>query len=94
MSEATGPSPATGGASIIAASVGREFLTPDGSVEAVREIDLEIPAGEFCVIVGPSGCGKSTLLRMMAGLDAPTSGQLSITSPSGATPSNAVVFQG
>jgi len=83
-----------GGASIRATGVGRSFLTPSGVVEAVRDIRLEIPAGEFCVIVGPSGCGKSTLLRMMAGLDAPTSGQLSIASPSGATPSNAVVFQG
>jgi NitT/TauT family transport system ATP-binding protein len=84
----------SGGASISAAGVGREFLTPTGSVVAVRNIDLEIPAGEFCVIVGPSGCGKSTLLRMMASLDTPTSGRLSITSPSGSTPSNAVVFQG
>ncbi len=84
----------SGGASISAAGVGRAFPTPSGSVEAVRDISLEIPAGEFCVIVGPSGCGKSTLLRMMAGLDAPTSGQLTITSPTGATPSNAVVFQG
>ncbi len=84
----------SGGASIRAVGIGREFATPSGVVEAVRNIDLEIQAGEFCVIVGPSGCGKSTLLKMMAGLDTPTSGQLSITSPSGATPSNAVVFQG
>ena len=84
----------SGGASISAVGIGREFATPSGVVEAVRDIALEIPAGEFCVIVGPSGCGKSTLLRMMAGLDSPTSGQLTITSPSGGTPSNAVVFQG
>ncbi len=84
----------TGGAAIRAIGVGRAFTTPNGEVEAGRAIDLYIGAGEFCVIVGPSGCGKSTLLRMMAGLDAPTSGQLSISSPGGGTPSNAVVFQG
>ncbi|MBA3379625.1 MAG: ABC transporter ATP-binding protein [Chloroflexia bacterium] len=84
----------SGGASMRATRVGRSFVTPSGVVEAVRDITLDIPAGEFCVIVGPSGCGKSTLLRMLAGLDTPTSGQLAITSPSGATPSNAVVFQG
>ncbi|MDQ3655293.1 MAG: ABC transporter ATP-binding protein [Chloroflexota bacterium] len=88
------PSRGSGGALISAVGVGREFATPSGVVEAVRDITLDIPASEFCVIVGPSGCGKSTLLRMMAGLDSPTSGQLTITSPSGGTPSNAVVFQG
>ena len=40
-----------------------------GSVHAVRGIDLDIPDGEFTVLVGPSGCGKSTLLRTIAGLE-------------------------
>ena len=40
-----------------------------GGVHAVRGIDLQIPAGEFAVLVGPSGCGKSTLLRSIAGLE-------------------------
>lgn len=44
-----------------------------GSVEVLRDIDLEIGDGEFIVLVGPSGCGKSTLLRMIAGLE-PISG--------------------
>src|SRR5271169_6762296 len=40
-----------------------------GPVHAVRGIDLDIPDGEFTVLVGPSGCGKSTLLRAIAGLE-------------------------
>jgi len=44
----------------------------------VRNVDLDVPQGEFCVFVGPSGCGKSTLLRMIAGLEDITSGELLI----------------
>jgi multiple sugar transport system ATP-binding protein len=47
-----------------------------GGVHAVHDVDLEIGAGEFMVLVGPSGCGKSTLLRMMAGLEEVTSGSI------------------
>ena len=46
-------------------------------VQAVRGIDLDIPDGEFTVLVGPSGCGKSTLLRTIAGLTAARLGHLS-----------------
>jgi multiple sugar transport system ATP-binding protein len=47
-------------------------------VEAVRNINLDIPNNEFVVLVGPSGCGKSTTLRMIAGLEEITSGEISI----------------
>ena len=50
---------------------------PNGHI-AVRHADLDIDAGEFLVLVGPSGCGKSTLLRLIAGLEAPTSGRIVI----------------
>ena len=47
-------------------------------LEIIRNVDLEIAQGEFCVFVGPSGCGKSTLLRMIAGLEEITAGELRI----------------
>jgi multiple sugar transport system ATP-binding protein len=49
-----------------------------GDVLAVDDVDLEIGDGEFMVLVGPSGCGKSTLLRMIAGLEAVSSGTIRI----------------
>src|ERR1044072_8898795 len=45
-------------------------------VAAVANLDLEIAHGELLVLVGPSGSGKSTVLRLIAGLDAPTSGRI------------------
>ena len=47
-----------------------------GSFEAVRDIDLGIFEGEFLTIVGPSGSGKTTLIRMLAGLEAPSAGDI------------------
>jgi len=54
--------------------VGKTF----GTVEAVRELSLEIADGDFMVLVGPSGSGKTTALRMLAGLEAVTSGAIAI----------------
>jgi ABC-type sugar transport system ATPase subunit len=50
---------------------------PGGHV-AVRGVDLRIADGEFLVLVGPSGCGKSTTLRLVAGLETPTAGTITI----------------
>ncbi len=49
-----------------------------GSVEVLKDINLDIATGELIVFVGPSGCGKSTLLRMIAGLEKITGGTLEI----------------
>jgi len=49
-----------------------------GAFHAVRGIDLEVPSGEFTVLVGPSGCGKSTLLRAIAGLEEVSAGTVEI----------------
>ena len=52
--------------------------TYGGSVPVIRDVDLDIPAGGFCVFLGPSGCGKSTLLRMIAGIESISAGELHI----------------
>ncbi|AXT29187.1 ABC transporter ATP-binding protein (plasmid) [Ruegeria sp. AD91A] len=49
-----------------------------GTVEVLRDINIEVDEGEFVVFVGPSGCGKSTLLRVIAGLEDVTSGDVCI----------------
>ncbi len=49
-----------------------------GTVEAVRDVNLDIHGKEFLVFLGPSGCGKSTILRMIAGLEELTSGEIFI----------------
>src|ERR1700751_2876943 len=50
---------------------------PNG-FEAIKGVDVDVPDGQFCVLVGPSGCGKSTLLRRVAGLEPITSGEIDI----------------
>src|SRR6188472_3788633 len=61
-------------AGVTFSAVGKTY----GSVEAVKDLDLEIADGEFMVLVGPSGSGKTTALRMLAGLEAITAGEILI----------------
>ena len=49
-----------------------------GSVTAVTDINLDLPQGKFISFLGPSGCGKTTLLRLIAGLEVPTQGSISL----------------
>lgn len=54
------------------------YQAPDGEVEALRRVDIDIAPGEFCSVVGPSGCGKSTLLSVVSGLEPLTAGTVEV----------------
>lgn len=59
--------------------VDKIFTSNDGStVQALKDINLEVQSGEFISFIGPSGCGKSTLLRLIANLIEPTDGSITV----------------
>ena len=69
----------SGGTSILLDHVGKDFEMDDGrKVVAVEDVRLDIRAGEFVALIGPSGCGKSTLLRMLAALEKPSRGRVTV----------------
>src|SRR6202166_4563158 len=73
------PCPPARKESIALCGVFRSYANSRGSfTPALQNIDLEIEQGEFVCIVGPSGCGKSTLLHLIAGLDRPTTGEITV----------------
>ena len=57
----------------------KTFQTKEIKRNVIRDLSLEIQAGDFVSIIGPSGCGKSTILRLIAGLEEKTSGELSLS---------------
>jgi len=88
--EATTPEPAkpaAAGPPVIAIdNLSLTFQTGDGPVEALSNINLSVNRGEFVSLIGPSGCGKTTLLRLIADLQKPTIGGMTVN---GVTPEEA-----
>ena len=68
---------------ISAKSLDLTFQTSDGPVHALKDVNLNITKGDFISFIGPSGCGKTTFLRVMADLDQPTDGTITINGVSG-----------
>jgi NitT/TauT family transport system ATP-binding protein len=71
---------------VSARGVSLTFQTADGEVQALSNVDLDIAEGDFVSFIGPSGCGKTTLLRVIADLEQPTAGTISVN---GVTPEQA-----
>ena len=71
---------------VSAQSLSLTFETNDGPVHALSNVDLEVAKGDFVSFIGPSGCGKTTLLRVIADLERPTSGAITVN---GMTPDEA-----
>jgi NitT/TauT family transport system ATP-binding protein len=73
----------------------KQFQTRQGSIVALKDINVNIEQGEFICAVGASGSGKSTLLRLIAGLDTPTAGEIHVGGKpvTGPGPDRGMVFQ-
>lgn len=63
---------------IIAQGLSKTYASSRGGIQALKDVDVAIPRGQFVSLVGPSGCGKSTLLRCIAGLESVTDGSLTV----------------
>jgi NitT/TauT family transport system ATP-binding protein len=81
--------------SLFVDSVSKSFISKHKVTQPLDKVSLEINKGEFVCLLGPSGCGKSTLLNIIAGLEKPTSGKVTLNGQEikGAGPDRAVMFQ-
>ena len=70
--------PEANGAVITAKDVTRVYGQGETAVQALRGVSLDVARGKLTAVMGPSGSGKSTLMHILAGLDAPTSGEITI----------------
>ena len=68
----------TNGGVVVARDVTRRYGQGDTAVDALRGVSVAIPKGQFTAVMGPSGSGKSTLMHILAGLDRPTEGSVTI----------------
>ena len=87
MAETAALSDIGSGAAGLAVSLRGVAKVYDNGVMALGPLDLDVRRGEFVSLLGPSGCGKSTALRLIAGLNAPSSGSVRVSSPAGAAQS-------
>ncbi len=80
---------------ITVSGVNKVFKTSEREVVALKDINLEIPNGQFVCLLGPSGCGKSTLLNAVAGFSLPSSGTITADGKliAGPGPERGMVFQ-
>jgi putative ABC transport system ATP-binding protein len=72
------PAAARAAAAVSATDLVRRYGENDTAVYALRNVSIDIAAGQLTAVMGPSGSGKSTLMHILAGLDRPTSGEASI----------------
>lgn len=81
--------------SLFVDSVSKSFISKHKVTQPLDKVSLEINKGEFVCLLGPSGCGKSTLLNIIAGLEKPTDGKVTLNGKEikGAGPDRAVMFQ-